>query len=139
MPKIENVEVYGLKRAIKSAKYAKSVDVTSLNDTLTKGIKACANCNAGEGHDTFLKGVTVQFDLTFSNKAWIEWERYHFADIVTSQSTMHKATEFKLKQQCNKYVDDRIIDIVQAKIDEYNRLKNLPKTDDLQTDISRKK
>ena len=133
MPKIENVEVYGLEKAIKAAKYAKSVDVDSLNDPLTTGIKACAHCNTGEGHDSFLKGITVQFDLTFSNKAWVEWLRYHFADIVTSQSTMHKATEFKLKQQCNRYVDDRIIDIVQAKVDEYNRLKNLPETKDVES------
>lgn len=139
MPKIENVEVYGLEKAIKAAKYAKSVDIDSLNDTLTKGIKACANCNTGEGHDSFLKGITVQFDLTFSNKAWVEWLRYHFADIVTSQSTMHKATEFKLKQQCNRYVDDRIIDIVQAKVDEYNRLKNLPCLQDLETTKARSK
>ena len=55
MPSIDNVEVYGLERAIKAAKYAKAVDVDSLNSELTKGIKACANCNTGEGHDTFLK------------------------------------------------------------------------------------
>ena len=40
---------------------------------------------------------------------------------------MHRITQFKLKDQCNKYVDSRIIDIVQEKIDEYNRLKELDK------------
>lgn len=122
MPSIDNVKVYGLEQAIKSAKYAKAVDVDSLNCELTKGIKVCANCNTGEGHDTFLKGIIVNFDLTFSLKAWCEWQRYHFSDIVTSQSTMHKITKFDLKKQCNKYVDPRIIDILQAKVDEYNRL-----------------
>ena len=122
MPSVDNVEVYGLERAIKTAKYAKAVDVDSLNCELTKGIKACANCNTGEGHDSFLKGVVVNFDLTFSLKAWTEWQRYHFSDIVTSQSTMHKITKFDLKKQCNKYVDPRIIDILQTKVDEYNRL-----------------
>lgn len=122
MPNISNTEVHGLKRAICTAKYPKSVDTRNLTDKLTKGIKACANCNTGEGHDNFLKGIIVQFDLTFSNKAWVELQRYHFIDFVSSQSTMHKITKFNIKQQCNRYVDPRIIDIVQAKINEYNRL-----------------
>lgn len=122
MAKIENTEIFGIERAIRTAKYPKSVDITNLNSELTKGIKACANCNTGEGHDNFLKGIIVQFDLTFSNKAWVEGERYHFLDFVSSQSTMHKITKFNIKQQCNRYVDHRIIDIVQEKIDEYNRL-----------------
>lgn len=122
MPNISNVEVHGLKRAICTAKYPKAVDIRNLTDKLTKGIKACANCNTGEGHDNFLKGIIVQFDLTFSNKAWIELQRYHFIDFVSSQSTMHCITKFNIKEQCNRYVDPRIIDILQAKINEYNRL-----------------
>ena len=125
MPQITNTEVHGLKRAIYTAKYPKSVDIMSLTDNLTKGIKACANCNTGEGHDNFLKGIIVQFDLTFSNKAWVELQRYHFIDFVSSQSTMHKITKFDIKKQCNRYVDPRIIDIVQNKINEYNRLSAL--------------
>lgn len=125
MAKIENAEVYGLKRAIRTAKYPKAINLDQLNDELTKGIKACANCDTGEGHDNFLKGIIVQFDLTFSNKAWVEGERYHFLDFVSSQSTMHKITKFNIKEQCNRYVDPRIIDIVQAKINEYNRLQSL--------------
>ena len=125
MPNISNVEIHGLKRAICTAKYPKAIDIRNLTDELTKGIKACANCRTGEGHDNFLKGIIVQFDLTFSNKAWVELQRYHFIDFVSSQSTMHKITKFDIKQQCNRYVDPRIIDIVQNKINEYNRLQSL--------------
>lgn len=125
MPEIKNVNVYGLENSIRAAKYPKSVNIESLDTTLTKGIKACANCKTGEGHDNFLKGIIVQFDLTFSNKAWVELQRYHFIDFVSSQSTMHKITKFDIKQQCNRYVDPRIIDIVQDKINEYNRLNEL--------------
>lgn len=128
MPEINNVNVYGLENSIRAAKYPKSVNLESLDTTLTKGIKACANCNTGEGHDNFLKGIVVQFDLTFSNKAWVELQRYHFIDFVSSQSTMHKITKFDIKQQCNRYVDPRIIDIVQDKINEYNRLNELNET-----------
>ena len=128
MPEIKNVNVYGLENSIRAAKYPKSVNLESLDTTLTKGIKACANCKTGEGHDNFLKGIVVQFDLTFSNKAWVELQRYHFIDFVSSQSTMHKITKFDIKQQCNRYVDPRIIDIVQDKINEYNRLNELNET-----------
>lgn len=122
MPKITNTEVYGLERAIRTAKYPKAVDIDKLNSDLTPGIHACLSCPTGEGHDNALKGIIVQFDLTFSNKAWVEAERYHFLDFVSSQSTMHKITKFDIKEQCNCYVDPRIIDIVQEKINEYNRL-----------------
>lgn len=128
MPEIKNVNVYGLENSIRAAKYPKSVNLESLDTTLTKGIKACANCKTGEGHDNFLKGIIVQFDLTFSNKAWVELQRYHFIDFVSSQSTMHKITKFDIKQQCNRYVDPRIIDIVQDKINEYNRLNEINET-----------
>lgn len=128
MPEIKNVNVYGLENSIRAAKYPKSVDLESLDTTLTKGIKTCANCNTGEGHDNFLKGIIVQFDLTFSNKAWVELQRYHFIDFVSSQSTMHRITKFDMRAQCNRYVDHRIIDIVQDKINEYNRLNELNET-----------
>jgi len=51
-------------------------------------------------------------------------ERYHFVEFVSSQSTMHKITQFDLKKQCNAYVDDRIIEIVQEKINLYNTLED---------------
>lgn len=125
--KVENVQVYGLEESIRRAKFPMSVDVNSLNHDVTQGIITLGKSSVGSGHDNFLNGIVVQFDLTFSNKAWVEAERYHFFDFVSSQSTMHRITQFKLKDQCNKYVDSRIIDIVQEKIDEYNRLKELDK------------
>lgn len=108
MPKIENTEVFGLERAIRTAKYPKAVDTSKLNSELTDGIRACLMCPSGQGHDNALKGIVVMFDLTLSNKAWVEAERYHFLDFVSSQSTMHKASAFNLKCQFNKYVDETI-------------------------------
>ena len=122
MPKITNTEVYGLERAIRTAKYPKAVDIDKLNSDLTPGIKACLTCPTGEGHDNALKGIIVQFDLTFSNKARVEAERYHFLDFISSQSTMHKLNKFKIADQCNDYVDQRVIDVLQELVDEYNSL-----------------
>ena len=69
-----------------------------------------------------MTGIRVNFDLTFSLKAWIEAERYRFLEFVTSQSTMHRITKFDIKKQCNEYVDDRIIKIVEEKVNEYNNI-----------------
>ena len=69
-----------------------------------------------------MTGIRVNFDLTFSLKAWIEAERYRFLEFVTSQSTMHRITKFDIKKQCNEYVDERIIKIVEEKVNEYNNI-----------------
>ena len=122
MPSVSNVRVYGLDEAIRAAKYPKAVELDGLTAELTKGIKACLNCPTGEGHDNALNGIIVQFDLTFSQKAWVELQRYHFIDFVSSCSTMHKLQNMNPRPQCNRYVDPRSIDVLQEKIDEYNRL-----------------
>ena len=122
MPSVSNVRVYGLDEAIRAAKYPKAVELDGLTAELTKGIKACLNCPTGEGHDNALNGIIVQFDLTFSQKAWVELQRYHFIDFVSSCSTMHKLQNMNPRLQCNRYVDPRSIDVLQEKIDEYNRL-----------------
>lgn len=120
---VSDVEVYGLKKSIKKAKYPKSVDIESLNDELTPGIKSLGNAKRGSGHDNFLKGIIVQFDLTFTVKAWTEGERYHWFDIVSSQSTMHRITKFDLDKAYIEYVDPRIIVIMKEKVKEYNQLQ----------------
>lgn len=119
---ISNVNIYGLEESIRGAKFPMSVDISKLNSELTPGIEKLAMSNAGEGHDQWLTGVIVQFDLTFTVKAWTEAERYHFFDFVSSQSTMHRITRFDLDNAYIKYVDSRIIEIMKEKVAEYNAL-----------------
>lgn len=121
---VKNISVYGLEDSIKRAKYPMSTDISSVSPDLTPGIRKLAQSPRGCGHDQWLTGVIVQFDLTFSNKAWVEMERYHFIDFVSSQSTMHRITKFDLKKQYNKYVDPDIVRIMQAKVDAYNEYKD---------------
>lgn len=128
---VNNVKVYGLEESIKGAKYPMSVDIDSLNSDLTPGIKALANSKKGEGHDQWLTGVIVQFDLTFSVKAFVEAERYHFLDFVSSQSTMHRIAKFDLDKAYIDYVDSRIIEIMKAKVERYNRLVAMKPAADL--------
>lgn len=117
---VNNVKVYGLNESIKRAKYPKSVDTTTLTDKLTPGIQALGNSKQGEGHDQFLTGIVVQFDLTFTIKEWTEAERYHFFDFVSSQSTMHKITKFDLDKSYIEYVDQRMVEIMKEKVKDYN-------------------
>lgn len=117
---VSNAKVYGLKSSIKRAKYSKSVDIKSVTSELTPGIKAIAQSPNGSGHDQWLTGVIVQFDLTFSNKVWVEAERYHFLDFVSSQSTMHKIAEYDPNASYNEYVDPRMVEIMREKIALYN-------------------
>ena len=119
---VDNVKVYGLKESIKRAKYPMSTDIRQLNSDITKGIKALSNSGRGEGHDQWLTGIVVQFDLTFTVKAWTEAERYHFFDFVSSQSTMHRITRFNLDEAYIEYVDPRIIEIMKEKVKDYNSL-----------------
>ena len=122
--KIENVKIYDFDESIKASKYPMAIDTDYCNTNITSTAIKLAQCDKGEGHDNFLNGIRVAFDLTFSNKAWIEMERYHFIDFVSSQSTMHRIAKFDLSKQYNKYVDKRIINIMNELKDKYNQTKD---------------
>ena len=109
MAKIENIQVYGLEDSFKASKYPFAVDINAVDGSMTDRIKSLASCKAGTGHDHFLNGIIVQFDLTFSIKAWVEMQRYHFIDFVSSQSTMHCISKMDIKAMCNEYVSDVVI------------------------------
>ena len=72
------------------------------------------------GHVSWAKGVVVNMDITFTNKAWIELQRYHFIDIITGMSTMHRISKFNLNDAFNEYVDSHIIIHLKAIQKEYN-------------------
>lgn len=118
---VQNARVYGIEESIKASKYPMTTQIESCTSEITQTALKLANSKIGEGHDNYLMGIVVQFDLTFTNKAWIEAERYHFFDIVSSQSTIHCVTKFDLDKSYCDYVDDRIIDIMKTLICDYNK------------------
>ena len=117
---VDNAQVYGFDESVRASKYPMSTDVDSCTTEITERTRKLAGCAPGTGHDQFLTGIIVQFDLTFSIKAWVEAERYHFLDFVSSQSTMHRITKMDIAAQCNEYVNQDIIGIVRKLVDEYN-------------------
>lgn len=120
---VSNVNVYGFEEAVKGAKYSYAIDTNAVTGEVTKTTLSLANSKAGSGHDQFMTGIIVQFDLTFSNKAWVEAERYKFLNFISSQSTMHRITKFDLDQVYLPYVDNRIVEIMKEKVKAYNELQ----------------
>jgi len=78
----------------------------------------------GKGHDCFLKGIRVSFDMTYPLYLSRQMQRYNWFDFVSSSSTMHKVHVTPLKDSCNIYVDGEIIGRVQFWIDTYNEMKS---------------
>ena len=121
---ISNWKVYDLSECIKASKYPMLTDTNKADDVLTETTKRLALSPKGEGHDQFLTGIRVNFDLTFTVKAWTEAERYRFLEFVSSQSTMHRIARFDLDEQYCEYVDSRMIDIMNELKERYNETKD---------------
>jgi len=121
---VDNVKIYGLENAIRVAKFPMAADTSVLNCEKNKVTDKLASCAPSTAHNNFLNGIIVQFDLTFTNKAWIEAERYRWFEIQSSQSTMHRITKFNLDESYVKYVDKRSINIIKELVEEYNSLDN---------------
>lgn len=116
---VGNWNVFGFPSSVKASKYPMSTDIDSLTHEITDTVVGLAQAEKGSGHDQFLTGIIVQFDLTFSLKAWVEAERYHFLDFVSSQSTMHRITRMDIEEQCNDYVLPETIDRLRGLIEDY--------------------
>lgn len=126
---VSNVDIYDLEKSILASGYPMRTTIPD-RDITEKDLARCKNLvnatKTGNGaHAQFMTGIRVNFDLTFSNKAWVEAERYRFLEFVSSQSTMHRITKFDLDNQYNKYVDPRIIEIMKSKVQEYNKVMEL--------------
>ena len=119
-PLVSNAIVYNFSNAVRGSKFPMAIDSEKPTGEVVGRTYALGNAKSGCGHDCFLKGIVVVFDLTWSVKASVELQRYHFIDFVSSQSTMHRISKFDLDGQYMKYVDKRIIEIMKEKQADYN-------------------
>lgn len=126
---ISNVKIYDLEESLIASGYPmrtkKIVHDLGTQDFERGERLVKATLKGNTAHHQFLTGIRVNFDLTFTNKAWVEAERYRFLEFVSSQSTMHRITKFDLDGQYIEYVDPRIIEIMKEKVERYNRLVEL--------------
>lgn len=110
--KIDNLKVYDLEESILASGYPMRTELKDrpIDEKDYKRIYNLVKASNGNGaHGQWLTGVRVAFDLTCSNKMWVEAERYRFLEFVSSQSTMHRIAQFDIKSQCNGYVDPGIL------------------------------
>lgn len=134
MTTISNVKVYDLEESVIAARNAMRLTPPEyteeeFNKSLERalkltdaGIKTGVSC-----HSNYLTGIRVSFDITYPQYLTPEMQRYHFFDIVSSSSKMHRLCKMDLSKCTNKYVDPEIIRIEQKKIDAYNMwMKNEP-------------
>lgn len=123
--KIQNVRVYGIEESIIASGYPMMVEVGEMDEeiNLEKGYKRAKKLGravAGSGHDCYLKGITVQFDLQAPEYFWRQFDRYHFRDYISSQSKMHTILKFNIDKMCNKYTSVTTIEVLKDYIDQYN-------------------
>lgn len=121
---ISNVKIYDLEESIIASGYPMrtNVGMREVEDKdFRRGEKLTeATLGGNTAHHQFLTGIRVNFDMTFTNKGWVEAERYRFLEFVSSQSTMHRITKFDLSNQYIEYVDERVIEIMKELVDKYN-------------------
>ena len=128
---VSNVNIYDLENSLIASGYPmrtfetmeglENIEVTDKDLRRAHNLSAAADLDVG-AHEQFMTGIRVSFDLRCTNKMWVEAERYRFLEFVSSQSTMHRITKFDLEKQYNEYVDPRIIEIMQEKVNEYNSI-----------------
>jgi len=121
---IKRVAVYGLEESIIASGLPKSTEEDGAEYSMERA-HILAGCKPGTGHDCFLKGIIVQANLTAPSYWWPQFQRYHFADIISSQSKMHCLNKFDVESMCNGHVDYRILEILRTYIDSYNKNKTI--------------
>lgn len=127
MNMLTNVKVYDLQEAVRASGYPMQEQLRieeqfrPIDGHDWKRATALANRESSEGHDNFLSGIIVSFDLTCSIKMWTEFQRYHFAQIVSSQSTMHRLHKMELLSASSPYTDKAIIDRLIELQTQYNK------------------
>lgn len=129
MVKITHINVYDLKESIIACRNAMRLEIPEYTDdefekSLERAKKLVQASKNGEVkcHDNFLTGIRVSFDVTYPQYWAPEFQRYHFADIVTSSSKMHRLLKMNIDKACNKYVSDDAIKVLEEKIRRYNSI-----------------
>ncbi len=124
--KIENTSVYGLNKSYKASGNPMRTIIDNSEVTEKDKLRATklGGCRNGLGHDNFLKGIIVQFDVTAPLYWWKQAQRYHWFDFVSSQSTMHCLLKFKLSEQVVSDTNKEIICILEKLKEEYNQLED---------------
>ena len=124
MVEITNVRVYDLQESVIASRNAMRLTPPEYTEgefiKSLKRAKALAKAKSGSGHDNWLKGVRVSFDIKYPNYFTPELQRYNFLDIVTSSSKMHKLTQMDMNACFNEYVTEYAKNLMKELLEDYN-------------------
>ncbi|MGL5714060.1 MAG: hypothetical protein ACRCX2_13645 [Paraclostridium sp.] len=130
--KIKEVEVFGLERSIKASglpmlgDFDGEFERTDNDYTIVIGnrdmsrAKHLGSCDTGEGHDNFLSGIVVQFNIEYPMYWTPQFQRYSFQKIVSSMSTMHRITKMNLDSILDPYASKRTKNYIKRLVTLYN-------------------
>ena len=122
--------MYGLEKTAITSGFPRRIGepIDFVNDGVLSGtdymrLKSLGKVQIGTGHDNALKGIIVQFDICFPQYLTPQLQRYHWFEIVSSQSKMHmltaNATKDTFNNDFNKYVDPSLITIIKTYAENY--------------------
>lgn len=124
--KIENVKVYDLKESVIACRNAMRLEVPEYTEeefqkSLERAVKLCeASRGKVKCHGNFRTGIRVSFDIEYPNYISPEMQRYHWFDIVTSSSKMHRLKNMDFRKCCNKWVTSETIAQMEQLVKKYN-------------------
>lgn len=134
MLKVSNVKVYDLVESVIASGNAMRIEPLEGNfvesgEEFKKGINRMIRLNkASEGtvncHNHALCGIRVSFDVVYPQYWTPEFQRYNFADIVTSSSKMHRLCKMDIRKACNKYVSQNAVAELEYHVKRYNKLRD---------------
>lgn len=125
MLEVHNWAVYDLKESVIACRNAMRLEMPEYTmeefEASLERAKQLAKTPNGSGHQTFLCGIRVAFDLKYPGYISPELQRYHFNDIVCSSSKMHRLVKMDMDMCFNKYVSDWSKAQMKTLINEYRR------------------
>ena len=124
MLSVKNIKVYDLEESVIACRNAMRTEPPEytkdeFEKSLERAIKL-ANSPSGSGHQTFLSGIRVSFDLIYPNYISPELQRYHWIDIVCSSSKMHRLAKMDMDNCFNKYVTQESREQIKELVELYN-------------------
>ena len=126
MLQISNVKIYELEESVIACRNAMRTELPEYTkEEFEKSLKRAitlASTPSNSGHATFLTGIRVAFDIVYPNYISPELQRYHWIDIVTSSSKMHRLLQMDLDMSCNEYVTEESIAEMRKHINRYNEI-----------------
>lgn len=128
MLQISNWSVYDLRESVIACRNAMRINPAPITDeefnaSMPRAI-TLANSPSGSGHSTFLSGIRVSFDIKYPNYISPELQRYHWIDIVSSSSKMHRLSSMDMDSCFNKYVTDESKEQMKRLVKKYNETKS---------------